>query len=178
MAGDDVPRLSVVDWKAAATALRSVATGVVLIEAVDVSYGGGTEAFLRRLESMPVPTVAVVGGRCDATALAVLAAATVGFAADDVTVSVAADTVLALGLTSALPAAIGLAPARGLLFGGTIEAKTLRDNGLARSGDPAATAARLGADPGAALLVRSLRVAGRSNIAQAREYDTELRRIG
>jgi hypothetical protein len=174
----DVVRLSVVDWKEAAAILRGLSADVVIVEALGVTYGEGAWDFLRRLESLPLPTAGVVGGRCDASALAVLATVSLGFSTDDALVSVDADTVLALGLTSALPAAIGLAPARGLLFGGDVNATALRRSGLARSGDPAAAAARLAADPAAALLVRSLRVAARSSVAQARQYDAELRHAG
>lgn len=168
-------RLSVPDWTEASAALRSTTAAVVLVDADSVTYGDGTSKFLRRLES--VPSVAIVSGACDASALALLATVSLGFVTDDVTVTVAADTVLALGLTSTLPAAIGLAPARGLLFGGTLDATALRDSRLTQVGDPLKAAERL-AQPGNALLVRSLRIAARSTAAQARDYDTELRRIG
>ncbi|TDV57536.1 hypothetical protein [Actinophytocola oryzae] len=160
--------LSLSDWSSAAKELRSAA----FVSAAGVRHDGGTDRFLRKLES--VPSVVVVSGECDASALALLATATLGFVTDDVAVSVDADTVLALGLTSSLPAAVGAVPARALLFGGTLDAAPLRDSGLARRGDPAA--ARVDS-PGAALVVRSLRVAARSTAEQAREYDAELRQL-
>lgn len=169
--------LSVVDWQEAAAALRGV-SGAVLVEAIGATHDAGTDAFLKRLEALPLPTVAVVGGRCDASALAVLATVGLGFVADDAVVTVDVATVLALGLTSILPAAIGLAPARRLLFGTELDATALRDSGLVTSGDPDEAAARLAADPAAALLARSFRVAARSSTVQARQYDAELRRIG
>ncbi|MFJ7217845.1 hypothetical protein [Amycolatopsis sp. NPDC098790] len=147
---------------------------VVLVEARGVRFGQDAVKFLRRLEA--VPSVVVVGGECDASALALLAAATLGFVTDDVRVSSDVDTVLALGLTSVLPAAIGAAPARALLLGGPADAGALRRSGLAASGDPSAAAARL-TGPEAALLVRSLRVAARSTREQARQYDDELRQL-
>lgn len=173
----EVRRLSVQDWDGAAlrAADRDPATGALLLDAAGVR--DADRAFLRRLESLATPTVAVLSGRCDAGALALLASVTLGFAADDVTVSVAAATVLRLGLTSSLPAAVGAVPARGLLFASTLDATALRAHGLAHAGDPVAAAERL-ADPEAALLVRSLRVAARSTVEQARAYDDELRRIG
>ncbi|OLF14074.1 hypothetical protein BLA60_02605 [Actinophytocola xinjiangensis] len=154
---------------------RDPAVGAVLVDAT-----GAREidpAFPRRLESLDTPTVAVVSGDCDAGALAVLAAATLGVVTDDVTVTVEHPTVLGLGLTWSLPAALGAVPARRLLFAATLDAWALRASGLAHDGDPAAEAARL-AVPGAALLVRSLRVAARSTPAQALAYDDELRRLG
>jgi hypothetical protein len=168
MAALSVSRLSLADWSTAGLA------PVALIEAAGLRYGDGAERFLRRLE--PVPAVAIVSGQCDASALALLATATLGFVADDLVVSVDVDTVLALGLTFSLPSAVGAAPARGLLFGGTLDAKALRDSGLARVGDPVAAATRL-ADSDAGLITRSLRVAARSSAEQARQYDAELRQL-
>ena len=156
-----------------ATELRSVDGNAVLVTAAGLRYSDDVAAFLRRLPSVPVPTVAVVSGRCDASALAVLAAVSLGFVTDDVEVSVDARTVLATGLTSSLPAALGGARARGLLFAESVDASGLRACGLAQSGDPEEAARRL-AQPSAALLARSLRVAARSTPDQARLYDAEL----
>jgi hypothetical protein len=122
---------------------------------------------------VPLPTVAVVSGRCDASALAVLASVTLGFVTDDVAVSVDTETVLALGLTSSLPAALGGVRARGLLFAESLDAEALRSSGLAQCGNPEEAAHQL-ARPSSALLVRSLRVAARSTPEQARLYDAEL----
>ncbi|GAB1510534.1 hypothetical protein [Actinophytocola sp. KF-1] len=145
----------------------------VLVTAAGLRCSPEVVAFLRRLESAALPTAAVVSGRCDASALAVLATVTLGFVTDDVVVDVDAATVLALGLTSSLPAALGGARARGLLFAESVNAHTLRASGLARFGDPSAAVRRL-AEPSAALLARSLWFAGRSTPAQARDYDREL----
>jgi hypothetical protein len=134
----------------------------------DVRYGPDTDRFLRKLAS--APSVVVVGGECDATALAALATATLGFVTDDVSVAVATEVVLSLGLTWSLPVAIGAGPARGLLFGGVLDASALRDSGLAHRGTPEAVSVD-------SLVVRSLRVAARSTPDQAREYDAELRRL-
>jgi hypothetical protein len=175
-----VTRLSLVDWTAAAKALRDAerGAGAVLVDAAGVRYGDGADRFLQRLAATRLPTVSVVSGQCDATALVVLAGVSLGFVSDDVSVSVDVPTVLALGLTSSLPAAVGAAPARGLLFGTRLDADALRGSGLARYGeDPEAAATRL-ADPEAALLARSLRVAARSCAEQARAYDAELRQLG
>jgi enoyl-CoA hydratase/carnithine racemase len=140
---------------------------------------GSTADFLRRLESVALPTVATVGGACDASALALLTAATLGFVTGDITVRVEARAVLGLGLTSSLPGAVGAAPTRSLLLGtGVVEAAELVRCGLAHPAEDAAAAIERLADPSAALLVRSLRVAARSTQAQAREYDAELRHIG
>lgn len=166
--------MSVARISPSATELRKATGDTVLITAADVRYSDDVAAFLRRLESATLPTVAVVSGRCDASALAVLATATLGFVTDDALVDVDATTVLALGLTSSLPAALGGARARGLLFAESVNAHALRAAGLARFGDPETAAKRL-ATPDAALLVRSLRVAARSTPAQARDYDRELR---
>lgn len=172
----DVHHLSPSDGAAGLRAAdRDPAVGAVLIDAAGVRELDVT--FPRRLESLTTPTVAVLSGECDAGGLALLAAATLGFVADDVTVSVDHRTVLGLGLTSSLPAALGAVPARRLLFAGSLDAWALRASGLAHDGDPAAEAARL-AVPGAALLVRSLRVAARSTAQQAMAYDDELRRLG
>jgi O-antigen ligase len=77
--------------------------------------------------SVSLPTVAVVSGQCDAAALALLAGVSLGFVTNDVSVSVDAPTVLALGLTSSLPVVVGAAPARGPLFsGGKLDAAVLR----------------------------------------------------
>jgi hypothetical protein len=176
MAEQGVVRLSA-DEKALRAADRDPAVTVALVELRDLRHSAEVSAFVRRLESVPLPTVAVLGGRCDASALAVLASVSLGFVTDDIEVSVDADTVLALGLTSSLPAAVGAAPARGLLFCASADAAVLLACGLARSGDADAAARRL-ADPAAALLVRSSRVAARSTVAQARQYDAELRRFG
>ncbi|GHF41407.1 enoyl-CoA hydratase/carnithine racemase [Amycolatopsis bartoniae] len=162
--------LSLSDWNADAKELRG-ADEVVLIEANGLRYGDGATGFFRRLDTLTVPTVTVVSGQCDASALALLASVSLGFAADDLRVEVAADTVLALGLTSLLSAP----PLRSLLFTQP-DAAALRRCGLAQEGAPEEAAVRL-ADPSAALLVRSLRVAARSTPAQAREYDAELRRL-
>jgi hypothetical protein len=159
-------RLVLEDW--------SSAPGV-LVEARGMRFGDGAIKFLRRLEA--VPSVVIVGGECDASALALLTSATLGFVTDDVSVSADVDSALALGLTSTLPSAIGSAAARALLFGGPADATALRLSGLAVEGDPEEAAARL-ADPAAALLVRSLRVAARSTREQARQYDDELRQLG
>ncbi|MEU8639424.1 hypothetical protein AB0C38_45150 [Amycolatopsis sp. NPDC048633] len=158
-------RLVLEDWSSAPSAL---------VEARGVRFGDGAIKFLRRLEA--VPSVVVVGGECDASALALLASATLGFVTDDVTVSVDVDSALALGLTSTLPAAIGGATARALLFGGPADATAVRRSGLAIDGDPEEAAARL-AEPAAALLLRSLRVAAHSTRDQARQYDDELRQL-
>jgi len=155
------------------TELRAAAGDAVLITATGLRYSEEVAAFVRRLASVPLPTVAVVSGQCDASALAVLASVSLGFVTDDVVVSVDAETVLATGLTSTLPAAVGSALARGLLFAETLDANGLRSCGLVRTGDPEAAAHRL-ATPDAAKLVRSLRVAARSTPDQARLYDAEL----
>ncbi|MGB3439072.1 MAG: hypothetical protein WBA97_10010, partial [Actinophytocola sp.] len=107
----------------------------VLVTAAGPRYSDEVAAFVRRMASTTLPSVAVVSGQCDASALAVLASVGLGFVADDVVVSVDAGTVLALGLTSSLPAAVGGAPARGLLFAESVDAAALRSCGLARSGD-------------------------------------------
>jgi hypothetical protein len=175
-----VIRLSLTDWAAATKALRDAerTAAVVFVEAADVRFGDGAERFLQRLVSTRLPTVSVVSGQSDATALAILAGVSVGFVSNDVSVSVDTPTVLALGLTSSLPIAVGAAPARGLLFSERLDAAALRSCGLARHGeDPDAVATRL-TDPAAALLVRSLRVAARSTAEQARAYDAELRQLG
>jgi len=165
--------MSVARISPSATELRTAVGDAVLVTAAGLRYSDDVAAFLRRLESTALPTVAVLSGRCDASALAVLASVTLGFVTDDVLVDVDAATVLAAGLTSSLPAALGGARARGLLFAGSVNAHALRAAGLARFGDPEAAVTRL-ADPSAALLVRSLRVAARSTPAQARDYDREL----
>ncbi|KAA9157620.1 hypothetical protein FPZ12_024815 [Amycolatopsis acidicola] len=162
--------LDLVDWAGAAKRLREMP--VVLVRASGLRYGDAAPDFLRRLEK--VPSVAVVSGACDASALALLTSATLGIAADDCTVSVEADTVLALGLTSTLPAAIGSAPARSVLFAGSIDAVSLQRLGF--TGDPASALERV-STPDAARLTRSLRVAARSTPGQARDYDAELRRL-
>lgn len=164
------------DGKALRDVVRDPATTVVHI---DASGGLRGADFSARLESVALPTVATVGGDCDASALALLAAVSLGFVAEDLAVSLDADTVLAFGLTASLPAAIGAAPARSLLLGaGPLDAAALVECGLARPAAQAPAAiARLG-DPSVASLVRSLRVAARSTPRQAREYDAELRRIG
>ncbi|GAB3434814.1 hypothetical protein [Actinophytocola sediminis] len=169
----NVVRLSTRDWQAAATELRA-AEGVVLLEAAGVREVDG--GFLRRLAALRTPTVAVLSGRCDAGGLALLAEVTLGFVADDVTVSVSPSAVLGLGLTWSLPRAVGAVPARGLLFAESLDARALRASGLAHVGDPTEAAARL-ADPATALLVRSLRVAARSTVDQASAYDHELRQL-
>jgi enoyl-CoA hydratase/carnithine racemase len=165
--------MSVARISPSATELRAAVGDAVLVTAPGLRYSADVAAFLRRLESTALPTVAVVSGRCDASALAVLASATLGFVTDDVLVDVDATTVLSLGLTSSLPAALGGARARGLLFAESVNAHGLRAAGLARFGDPETAAKRL-ATPSAALLARSLRVAARSTPAQARDYDREL----
>jgi hypothetical protein len=156
-----------------ATELRKAVGDAVLVTAADLRHSDDVTAFLRRLETTALPTVAVLSGRCDASALAVLASVTLGFVTDDVVVDIDPKTVLATGLTSSLPAALGGARARGLLFAESVNAHSLRAAGLARFGDPEAAVKRL-ATPSAALLVRSLRVAARSTTAQARDYDREL----
>jgi enoyl-CoA hydratase/carnithine racemase len=177
MTGSGVTRLSIQDWRSAAKQLRAEPGSVALIEAAGIRYSDGAEAFLQRLESATRPVVAVVSGQCDATALAVLASATLGFVTDDVVVSVDASTVLALGLTSSLLLALGAIPARSLLFSaGQLDASALRRSGLAQDGDPVDASARL-TDPATALLVRSFRVAARSSADQARLYDAELRQL-
>lgn len=122
--------------------------------------------------------VATVGGECDAAALAILAGATLGFVTDDLAVSVHAADVLALGLTSSLPAAIGAAPARSLLLSPARGAAALVRSGLARPAEDAIGMIHRLTDPTATSLVRSLRFAARSTPAQARGFDAELRRIG
>jgi enoyl-CoA hydratase/carnithine racemase len=166
--GMSVARISV-----SATELRAADGDAVLVTAEGLRYSDEVAAFLRRLASVPLPTVAVVSGQCDASALAVLAAVSLGFVTDDVAVSVDAETALALGLTSSLPAALGGARARGLLFAESVDAATLRVCGLAQHGNPEEAVRHL-AQPSAALLVRSLRVAARSTPDQARLYDAEL----
>ena len=156
-----------------ATELRAAEGDAVLITAAGLRYSDEVAAFLRRVAAVPLPTVAVVSGQCDASALAVLAAVSLGFVTDDVEVSVDTRTVLAIGLTASLPAALGGARARGLLFAESVDASGLRACGLAQSGDPEEAARRL-AQPSAALLARSLRVAARSTPDQARLYDAEL----
>ncbi|MBB4910901.1 hypothetical protein [Actinophytocola algeriensis] len=163
-----VARISV-----SAQELRAAEGDAVLIAAPGVRYSPEVASFVRRLASLPLPTVAVVSGQCDASALAVLASVSLGFVTDDVVVSVDARTVLALGLTSALPAALGGTRARGLLFAESVDATGLRACGLAQSGDAEDAVKRL-ARPSAALVVRSLRVAARSTPDQARLYDAEL----
>lgn len=165
--------MSVARISPSAKELRGATGDAVLVTAAGLKYSDEVAAFLRRLESTTLPTVATVSGRCDASALAILASVTLGFVADDVVVDVDTETVLATGLTSSLPAALGGARARGLLFTGSVNAHGLRAAGLARFGDPEAAAKRL-ATPSAALLVRSLRVAARSTPAHARDYDREL----
>lgn len=165
--------MSIARISPSATQLRGAVGDAVLVTATGLRYSDDVAAFLRRLDTAALPSVAVVSGRCDASALAVLASVTLGFVTDDAVVDVDAATVLALGLTSSLPAALGGARARGLLFAESVNAHGLRAAGLARFGDPEAAAKRL-AEPPAALLVRSLRVAARSTPEQARHYDREL----
>lgn len=165
--------MSVARISPSAKELRAAEGDAVLVTAADLRYSDDIAAFLRRLESTALPTVAVVSGRCDASALALLTSVTLGFVTDDMLVDVDTATVLATGLTSSLPAALGGARARGLLFTESVNAHGLRAAGLARFGDPEAAVKRL-ATPSAALLVRSLRVAARSTPAQARDYDREL----
>lgn len=169
-------RLVLDGWAHAAKEIRALSSGAVLIEALGVRFDDGATAFFRRLDALSVPSVAVLGGACDASALALLASVTLGFVREDIEITADADAVLALGLTSVLPAALGGAPARALLLGGPVDAASLCQSGLATRGDPAEAADRL-ADPAAALLVRSLRVAARSTREQSRQYDDELRQL-
>lgn len=176
-----VARLSLADWASAAKALRDAerTAAAVLVDARGTRYAEGADRFLQRLVSTRLPTVSFVSGQCDAAALAVLATVSLGLVSNDVSVSVDVPTVLALGLTSSLPTAVGAAPARGLLFAGApLDADALRGSGLARHGQDAEALATRLAEPAAALLVRSLRVAERSRPEQARAYDAELRQLG
>jgi enoyl-CoA hydratase/carnithine racemase len=160
--------VSVSNWEEAAVELRSAA----YVTAVNVRKARGLARFLHKLEQ--VPSVVVVSGECDASALALLATATFGHVSDDVSVSVTADVVLWLGLTWSLPHAIGAVAAKGLLFGGTLDAAALRDSGLAHRGDPTAVSLD---SPHDALLVRSLGHAARSTAMQAESYDAQLREL-
>jgi enoyl-CoA hydratase/carnithine racemase len=172
-------RIAFEDRSQTAERLRAARDATAVLLDATTGLRQADDAFLRRLDGLSVPTVAIVGGSCDASALAVLAGVSLGFVTDDVTVSVDAATILALGLTSSLPAAVGGAHARALLLGGgPIDAEALRATGLARPGDAEQAARRLAEDPAAGLLLRSMRVAARSTAEQARHYDTELRRIG
>jgi len=163
-----VLQVSIEDWATAERELRSAA----FVTAANVRKSRGLARFLNKLEK--VPSVVVVSGECDASALALLVTATFGYVTDDVSVSVTADVVLWLGLTWSLPHAIGEAHAKTLLFGGTLDATTLRDSGLARRGDP--TAVQLDS-PGDALLARSLHHAKRSTAIEAESYDSQLREL-
>jgi hypothetical protein len=163
-----VLQVSISDWTTAESELRSAA----FVTAANVRKARGLARFLAKLEK--VPSVVVVSGECDASALALLATATFGYVTDDVSVSVTADVVLWLNLTWSLPHAIGATPAKGLLFGGTLDATALRDSGLARRGDPTSVSLD---SPHDALLVRSLRHARRSTAMEAESYDSQLREL-
>lgn len=163
---------------------RSLTAGAVLLE-LDGGLPGDPVRGLARLAALEVPVVTALAGAGDATLLAAATISAVALAAPSLTVDCSSRRqVLELGLPWALLqrgaqallfAAQPLGAAR-LAAAGLVETRIAGAGGDGVS-DASAAARRLAQDPGAALLVRSLRAAARSSAAQAAAYDRELREL-
>jgi len=151
---------------------RGLRDGAVLIE-IDGALAGDAARGLIRLAALDVPVVGSLAGAGDATLLATALTCAYTTATAALTVDCSsARTVLELGL----PWMLLQRGATSLLFAPQpLTAARLAGAGLVeQDGDARAAAERLADDPGAALLVRSLRAAARSSAAQAAAYDREL----
>jgi len=159
---------------------RSTDAGAVLV-VLDGSLPGTPAAGLSRLAALDAPIVASLAGHGSAAALALALAAAYAVASESFSMDCSEPReVLELGLGGRLVAAVGMAQAKAILFGPQpVTAERLAASGaLAVSADreeaAVEAASRLAANPGAHLLVRSLRAAARSTPAQAAAYDGEL----
>jgi enoyl-CoA hydratase/carnithine racemase len=153
---------------------RTLRDGAVLLE-IDGTLPGDPARGLARLAALDVPVVGALSGAGDASLLAAALSCAYAAAAPSLTVDCGCPrTVLALGL--GLPRLLAQRGAASLLFGPQpLSAERLAAAGLVSlAGDARAIAQRLAGDPGAALLVRSLKAAARSSAAQAAAYDREL----
>jgi len=143
------------------------ANGVVLItlrcvpgaarEPVQVSLVNQWERALRRLERLPLLTLAAVDGVCNGLGLALLLATDYRVVTQRLRLSLALDgqEILPGMVLHRLATQIGAAHARRMaLFGTELDAQAALEYGLADavSGEPAASAARFAASLGASLL--------------------------